>query len=137
MKRLSGICPASLGLHQGEMRNVGNSAGLEPERRSAAIRYIRQALSAAAPVHERWVPTSATASKAAELKVASDYLNRALKILQDEQGKYWESAGPLDEAQRTLYRIGGAEVNEVLRLTKLANDEVTQQRPPGGGRVPT
>ena len=80
---------------------------------------------------------SATGSKAAELKVAIDYLNRALKILEDEQGKHWESAGPLDEAQGALFRIGGAEVAGVLKLTKQANDEIPQQRPPGGGRVPT
>jgi hypothetical protein len=111
--------------------------GLEPERRSAAIRYIRQALGAVAPLHERWVRMSATAPKAATLRIAADYLNKALEILQDEQGKYWESAGPLDDAQRTLFGIGEAEVTEVLGLTKQANDEVTQQRPPGGGRVPT
>jgi hypothetical protein len=33
---------------------------------------------------------------------------------------------PLEEAQRTLYRIGSQEVDDVLRLTKQAADEVAR-----------
>jgi hypothetical protein len=114
-----------------------SNAGLEPERRSASIRYIRQALSAAAPVHDKLVPMSATASRAAEIKVAMSYLTKALEILQDERGAHWQAASPLEEAQRTLYGVGGTELDGALHLTKQALAEVAQHRTDTSGRVPT
>jgi hypothetical protein len=116
---------------------VMTNAGLEPERRSASIRYIRQALAAADPVQRKWLPMTATASKAAELRVAVGYLNAALKVLQDEDGAHWQATQPLDDAQRTLFQIGGSELDEVLNLTKQAIDEIAQHRPGHGGRIPT
>jgi hypothetical protein len=112
------------------------NASLEPERRSASIRYIRQALAAAAPVHDKWLPMSATASKANELRVATRYLKAALELLQDDDGAHWEAAAPLQEAQATLYHIGASDLDGALRLTKQALDEIAQHRTDQGGRVP-
>jgi hypothetical protein len=112
------------------------NAGLEQERRSAAIRYALQALGAAKPVHEKWVRMSATAPAARELRVAIGFLDAALKELQDENGRHWQAANPLLEAQATLHRIGDSELDAVLSLTKRAVDEIAQHRPGQGGRIP-
>jgi hypothetical protein len=82
------------------------------------------------------VRASATAPKARELNAAIGYLNAALKELHDEAGRHWDAAGPLQEAQGTLYRIGASELDQVLSLTKQAVDEIAQHRPGQGGRIP-
>ncbi len=63
-------------------------------------------------------------------------LDKALAILQDDDGMHWDAATPLEYAAQTLFRMNRSELAEALQHTNLAYAEIAEHRPTGG-RVPT
>jgi hypothetical protein len=51
---------------------------------------------------------------------------------------HWDAAGRLENAARTLYQIGGSELDEALKQANLAYAAIAEHRPTsGGGQVRT
>ena len=109
------------------------NAGLERSRRMEAIRHASGALNCASPFHHKWILNAATRPAAAELKLAMNQLEKALAILRENDGMYWDAAIPLEFAAQTLYRMDSSELAEALQHANLAHAGIAEHRPTSGG----
>jgi hypothetical protein len=116
---------------------VEGTMTLESSRRLSAIRHANSAFELVIGVRDRWTRNAAPGLPSNDLKQVTGDLGRALDILRDERGAYWDAAEPLMAAARVLLQLDWAELEKALQHANLAYAEISEHRPTSGSSTPT
>jgi hypothetical protein len=105
---------------------------LESSRRLSAIKHASSAFELVVGIRDRWTRNAAPGLPSSDLKQVALDLGKALDILRDEHGAYWDSAEPLMAAARVLLQLDWAELEKALQHANLAYAEMSEHRPTTG-----